>query len=114
MPPHLQDLLTPLLLFMVGPGVVYLTSGAVWARLSPMWRERTARGLHVYTSFLLPVLLFTLWDTATGPATRDAELAAQKTATALMTLLLWPVVALPFALLFTWLLSLRAEDRARL
>lgn len=32
----------------------------------------------------------------------------------LMTLLLWPVVALPFALLFTWLLSLRAEDRARL
>ncbi|PJI51912.1 hypothetical protein CTI14_51495, partial [Methylobacterium radiotolerans] len=55
---------------------VYLTSGAVWARLSPLWRERTARGLHVYASFLLPVLLFTLWDTATGPATHDAELAA--------------------------------------
>ena len=105
-----SDIVTPLLLFMVGPGVVYLTSGAVWTRLSPLWRGRTARGLHMYASFLLPVLLFTLWDTMTGLATHDAELAAQKTAMSLMTLLLWPVVALPFALLFTWLISLRAEE----
>ena len=60
----------------------------------------------MYGSFLLPVVLFTLWDTTTGPATPDAELAAQKNAIALMNLLLWPAVVLPFALLFTWLISL--------
>ena len=109
-----SDIVTPLLLFMVGPAVVYLTSGAVWTRLSPLWRERTARGLHVYACLLLPVVLFTLCGQATGPSSVDPELVAQGLGQDMMTLLLWPVVALPFALLFTWLLSLRAEDRARL
>ena len=109
-----SDILAPLLLFIVGPVVIYLTSGALWTRLSPLWRKRAARGLHVYACLLLPVVLFTLWGQVTGPSSDDPELAAQGLGQDMMTLLLWPVVALPFALLFTWLLSLRAEDRAKL
>jgi Na+/H+-dicarboxylate symporter len=96
------------MLVLVLPCGLYLGSKAIWQRLSPLWQTRVALSLHVYLCILLPLVLFAIWSATRGSAT-SFEQRCRSLGMALVYLRVWPLLALPLALLVTWRLSLSHE-----